>query len=92
MVGKDNDAAEKRAYAAPTMRAITPTEMVRMLFAALPAPIRTREDAAAVIRAALEQLPTEERDEALKLALGDNGRWVLQAAWSQTMRAADVKR
>jgi hypothetical protein len=72
----------KLPYSKPTLRAIDPAEMVRKLFAALPAPIKTPGDAAAVIREALAQLAAEERDEALRIALADSKRWVKVAAWS----------
>jgi hypothetical protein len=77
---------DKRAYAAPTIRAIDPHEVIRKLMAQLTGPLgATREErainAADQIRGVLERLPADERDDAIRGAIGPDSRWILQAKW-----------
>jgi hypothetical protein len=72
---------DQKRYAAPTIRELDPREVIRTLVAHLPKPIATVEDAADAIRETLERLPPEQRDDAVKLALGPETRWILRAAW-----------
>jgi len=80
--GKRDDAG-KAPYRAPQLRELDPHEVILRLLRQLPRPITTVEGAAEAIRAVLEALPAEQRDDAVRLALGPDTRWILRAAWQR---------